>query len=101
MRGITHPHHLASLSMQDYSKCGVVLMEDRKRLFQLVQSTKASLTNGGAMLGNSHHSTPTGSPAAAVLQPPADPTSRTVPVASSGVAAQGREGFREKGVPTQ
>ncbi|KAL7750447.1 hypothetical protein RI367_004221 [Sorochytrium milnesiophthora] len=41
-RGIQSIEHLAQLTMQDYSSLGVTSMDDRKRLFQLIQTIKAT-----------------------------------------------------------
>jgi hypothetical protein len=47
-RGITDPTALSKLTMQDYSQCGIVSMEDRKRLFTLIQQVKHELENSSA-----------------------------------------------------
>ncbi|KAF9537865.1 Kinesin-like protein kif24 [Mortierella hygrophila] len=39
-RGITQLDNLVQLSMQDYNSLGVTSMEDRRRLFQLIQTIK-------------------------------------------------------------
>ncbi|KAF9183164.1 Kinesin-like protein kif24 [Haplosporangium sp. Z 11] len=40
-RGITQLDNLVQLSMQDYNSLGVTSMEDRRKLFQLIQTIKA------------------------------------------------------------
>ncbi|KAG0228206.1 Kinesin-like protein kif24 [Actinomortierella wolfii] len=40
-RGITQLDNLVQLSMQDYNSLGVTSMEDRRRLFQLIQTIKS------------------------------------------------------------
>lgn len=45
-RGVTRCEAIASLSMQDYCKFGVVSMEDRLRLFKLIQIIKTVQASG-------------------------------------------------------
>ncbi|CAO3572215.1 unnamed protein product [Mortierella alpina] len=44
-RGITQVDNLVQLTMQDYSTLGVTSMDDRRKLFQLIQTIKAQYTD--------------------------------------------------------
>ncbi|KAI8802575.1 hypothetical protein BJ742DRAFT_537298 [Cladochytrium replicatum] len=46
--GVNSVDALLQLTMQDYSAVGVHSMEDRKRLFQLIQTLKSEASNQGS-----------------------------------------------------
>ena len=48
--GVTNLGDLQTLTMQDYQSVGVVVMSDRRKLFELIQNLKrdANIAGGGA-----------------------------------------------------
>ncbi|KAF9952325.1 Kinesin-like protein kif24 [Mortierella alpina] len=59
-RGITQLDNLVQLSMQDYNSLGVTSMEDRRKLFQLIQTIKAEYpdVSGAALVPTPSASAP-------------------------------------------
>ncbi|KAK7196686.1 Kinesin-13 5 [Novymonas esmeraldas] len=81
--GVTSVQQLKQLTMQDYHSVGVIVMTDRRKLFELIQFLKRDQANGGSGGG----SAPAASSAASVKSPPPPPTEPTTRVAPPPSAA--------------
>ncbi|KAF8937121.1 Kinesin-like protein kif24 [Haplosporangium gracile] len=76
-RGITQLDNLVQLSMQDYNSLGVTSMEDRRRLFQLIQNIKAEYPDVSGS---------TSAPASSTVMAPASPGMSTLDGSGYGMA---------------
>ncbi|KAG0379873.1 Kinesin-like protein kif24 [Mortierella sp. AD032] len=76
-RGITQLDNLVQLSMQDYNSLGVTSMEDRRRLFQLIQTIKAEYPDVSGT---------TSTPASSTVMTPASPGMGTIDGSGYGMA---------------
>lgn len=52
--GVTTVRQLKQLTMQDYQSVGVIVMTDRRKLFELIQYMKREQTNSGPAVVSSH-----------------------------------------------
>ncbi|KPA76339.1 putative MCAK-like kinesin [Leptomonas pyrrhocoris] len=72
--GVTTVQQLKQLTMQDYHSVGVIVMTDRRKLFELIQFLKRGQANGGSAVGvpavSAKSPPPVSSEPAARAQPP-------------------------------
>lgn len=84
--GVTSVQQLKQLTMQDYHSVGVIVMTDRRKLFELIQFLKRDQANGSSGLSP----TPASSPSSVKSPPPpSEPTARApAPVHAPAVPAR-------------